>query len=442
MRTRVWDIKSMLDREIQLGLLAYAIIIALVFVVGLFGYALLSDIGASQVWPLQSQVARTLITGLVLMVVLYLADGQIRLRAEITQVHARLEEAKAEVQRSYDRLAFAHRAATLMTSLSQEDGMRWVLKESAQHFCADAVAIVGDDVVIHADPAHEGADTLNAVIRASVESVREGRPISAADQASGTATLTVPLRVRDRLRTVAVLWREGPAFTDEDLGGLRLVGRVMELALENRELLDEVRSQLNGTLEALAHLVDLRKADYLRHSNQIAGHAVSVGRRLGLSQSQLQDVRSAALLHDVGMLEIPEEVVSARRALDDDERCAVEDHAMLGARLAASAGFDEDVQSAILAHHERLDGSGYPTHVGGNDIPLVARILAVCDEYERLTSERPGEPRMSIRDAAKYLAERADKTFDRRVVRAFVADLAKSLEADVPKTVDDLARVG
>ncbi|MFA5844354.1 MAG: HD domain-containing phosphohydrolase [Coriobacteriia bacterium] len=440
MTARGRDIKSLLDREVQVSYLAYVIILALVGVVGLFGFALLSNLGSSQLWVLRNDIARTLITGFVLMVVLYLADTSRRLRNEITEVHDRLAEAKAEVQRSYDRLAFAHRAATLMTSLSQEDGMRWLLKESAQHFGADAVAIVGDDVVIHTDPAHEGAETLSAVIRASVESVREGRPISAADAASGTATLTVPLRVRDRLRTVAVMWRVGPAFTDEDLGGLRLVGRVMELALENRELLEEVRSQLRGTLEALAHLVDLRKPDYLRHSTEIAARAVSVGRRLGLTPVQLQDVRSAALLHDVGMLEVPEAVVAARRDLTDAERGMLEAHTALGARLAASAGFDDDVQTAILSHHERLDGSGYPTHVGGDDIPLAARIISVCDEYERLTSERRGEPRMSIRDAAEYLTQHAGTEFDRRIVRAFVADLVRSLQADAVEAVPHLAR--
>ncbi len=417
------NVRHILQREIQLNTLAYLIIAVLLVLVGVLAYMVLTEVGAPDWWLLDNEIFRALSTGLLLMVVLYMIDQHQRLRAQLVATHDRLEAANDEIRAAYDRLAFAQRAAELMTSLEQEDPVRTVLRESAAHFGAEAVAVVGEDVELYTVDGVEDEAAQPAVLTVALDAVRAGKPLSISNSRNGSEALAVPLRFRGELRSVLCLWRRGEAFCEEQLEGLGLIARIVELSGENRMLLAEVRAQLAGTLRTLAALIDRRVPDYVRSSNRMADLAVGVGTELGLATRRVSDLRVAAMLTDVGMLDIPEHILAARRSLTPEELAEVRSHPGKGAEVARNANFSEAVQEAIHDHHERLDGSGYPRRRRGEQISLEARILAVCDVFNSMTSDRPHRTRLTQDQAVAELVRGVDTLYDRKVVRALLKSL-------------------
>lgn len=412
------ELRRVMKREGQLDLLAYIVIVVLIALTGVLLFLALARIELPDAWLLRNEILRTIVPGLLLMVILYLVDQHGRLRRELISIHEDLETAKSEIQSAYDRLSFAHRTAELMASLTQENGIDHVLEESVAYFGADAAAVVGDDVRMFASEDVPRNDAQRAIMQTALDAVRAGQPIATQASDNGSAALAVPLRVKGRLDRVCCLWRREGAFTEDQLEGLQLVARILEMSLENRVLLDEVREQLQGTLMALSNLVELRQPDYVNHSTQVADLSVSVGVALGLDSDVIADLKLAAILHDVGMLEVPLEILSARRPLTAEEELLVKRHPSAGARIVRTARFNDEVQQAVLAHHERIDGSGYPHGLRGDQIPLLARIVAVCDSYHAMISNRPHRPALTQVAAIAELRGALNRAYDPRVVQA------------------------
>jgi putative nucleotidyltransferase with HDIG domain len=276
---------------------------------------------------------------------------------------------------------------------------------------------VGNDITLFAEEGVDSGTAQSAVLHAALDAVRVGTPLSVGDARSDSHTLAVPLRVKGQLQSVCCLWRRGAEFGEDSLKGLELVSRIIELSIENRTLLEEVRSQLQGTLKALVTLVDTREPHYVGHSTNVAETAESVGRALGLNHQAAEDLRLAAMLHDLGMLQVPDHLIAAERPLTPDEESVVRLHAAKGANLARIANFSPAVQEAIHEHHERLDGTGYPRGLRGEQIGLGAKILAACDVFDAMISDRPYRAKLSRDQAVAELARGAGTRYDVRVVR-------------------------
>jgi putative two-component system response regulator len=214
------------------------------------------------------------------------------------------------------------------------------------------------------------------------------------------------------------LWRRSgrDSFGDEYVSTLDLLAKVIGLGLENRTLVAELRRQIRGSLTLLTTLIEDRQGSPLGRSERIA---VAVGRRLGIHDQELEDLKLAALVHDLGMLRIGGVTPGAARSFDPEERSRLEEHPRIGAELARSAELGPSVQEAILAHHERLDGSGYPQAAQGRTIPMAARIIAVADDFDVLTHRRPPERPLSQTSALAELRVHAGTRYDAEVVRAF-----------------------
>lgn len=437
------DIKKVIKREGQLNLISYTMIIVLVALTGVLLFSLLANVQIPDFWLLRNDIVRVTVTGLLLMVILYLVDQHGRLRGELMSIHHDLEDAKAEIQAAYDRLAFSHRAAELMTSLTADTGLDQVLHEALPHFGADAAAVVGDDVHLISNESITKAEAQRAIMKVALDAVRAGKPLMLSGSADGASALAVPLRVEGQLKSVCCLWRAEGEFADDQLEGLQLVTRIIEMSMENRDLLAGLKAQLDGTLTALSHLVELRSPNYVRSSSQVADNAVNLGLLLGMSESELADLRIAAILHDVGMLDVPVSIIGAARPLTAEEALAVQRHCASGAQIVKNARFSPDIQQAVFAHHERLDGTGYPAGLRGEQIPLMARIIAVCDAYSAMTSPRPYREAMTDGQAMDELRKAVGTAYERRIVDG----LAKIVgQADVrgtrTVTVDDAALLG
>ena len=237
--------------------------------------------------------------------------------------------------------------------------------------------------------------------------------------------IAVPLRVQDDLRYVLCMWRRDADFTAEQLDALGLMGRMVELAIEREESLVEAQQQLEGTLRVLQHLVSDKRPDYSRHAVGVAELSAAIGQRLGMRPQARRDLRLAGLVHDVGMMSLPQEVGDADMPLTAEETMVVRQHPRIGAEIAKAANFDIIVQDAIRGHHERMDGSGYPDGARGNRIPLEARILAVCEVYDSMTHRTYHGIGKTPEQAISEMTRGAGVLYDTQVVGALLEVLGE-----------------
>jgi diguanylate cyclase (GGDEF)-like protein/putative nucleotidyltransferase with HDIG domain len=182
-----------------------------------------------------------------------------------------------------------------------------------------------------------------------------------------------------------------------------------------------------GIALQLAEALDLRHSGTARHCETVGRYAESIARELGMSEAKVARVRLAGVLHDVGKASVPEAILTKPGALTDEERLEVQRHPGLGANLLAGPNLD-DIRSWVVAHHERPDGKGYPRGLADEEIPLEAKILAVADAYEAMTSHRVYRSAMSPEQAWNELLEGAGGQFDATVVAA----LSRVLDKEAP----------
>ncbi|HEU4689782.1 MAG TPA: HD domain-containing phosphohydrolase [Vicinamibacterales bacterium] len=175
-----------------------------------------------------------------------------------------------------------------------------------------------------------------------------------------------------------------------------------------------------ATIEALARAIDAKDGTAENHIRRVQLYATAVARELGMSDAETQAVRTAALLHDIGKLAVPEHILSKPGPLTAEEFQKVQAHPQVGADIIAAVPFPYPVAPLIQNHHERWDGRGYPRGLRGEDIPLGARVLFLVDYFDALTSNRPYHEAMTFEAAVALIEQEAGKALDPRAVAAFV----------------------
>ena len=232
------------------------------------------------------------------------------------------------------------------------------------------------------------------------------------------------------------LWKTRPQSADIAFGELLIWGWLQRKRAEDR--LDEgarllgldrsgqptepIRLSPEHQLEVLQDLNDALEAKdpYTHgHSRRVERHAYRTAAAMGLSVDAIEELRLAAALHDVGKIRVPDRVLRKPTELTQEERTVVEEHVVVGAWMVSSVG-SADVISAVRHHHERWDGRGYPDGIAGSDIPLYARIIAVADAYDAITSTRPYRVSAGREHAVSVLKAEAGTQFDPMVVNSFV----------------------
>ena len=193
-----------------------------------------------------------------------------------------------------------------------------------------------------------------------------------------------------------------------------------------REEQDETRRAMDvqlATIEALAIAIEAKAGCTPEHIRSIQQYAGTLAEAVGLSDAEVQAVRTAALLHDVGNMAVPEHILSKPEALTPEEFERVKIHPRVGAEILRNVPFGGPVSELVLCHHERWDGLGYPAGLRGQDIPVGARILAIADCYSTLQADRPYRPARSQAQAAALLRESAGTLFDPALVDLLIARL-------------------
>lgn len=187
-----------------------------------------------------------------------------------------------------------------------------------------------------------------------------------------------------------------------------------------KETLSKLRKSFGGTIQIITALVEQRDPYTAGHQRSVADLARAIGKQMGISKNTIDGIRMAGSVHDLGKMSIPAEILSHPGKLNKIEMTLVQNHPKTGYNILKDIKFPWPVAKIVLQHHERMDGSGYPQGMKGEDILLEARILAVADVVEAMDSHRPYRPALGIEAALKEIEENKGRLYDPAAVDACV----------------------
>jgi response regulator RpfG family c-di-GMP phosphodiesterase len=196
---------------------------------------------------------------------------------------------------------------------------------------------------------------------------------------------------------------------------------VAEQTQQLREALRQIECSYEHTLEALGAAIDLRDSPTAGHSRRVFLYSIEIAKGMGGLEKQMRNIAMGAWLHDIGKLAIPDAILLKPGPLTDEERQVMQRHAQIGYDLVKGIPFLTNAAEIIFAHHERCDGSGYPRGLKTEEITVGARIFAVADTFDAMTSDRPYCRALPFESSRKVIAGGAGKQYDARVARVFLS---------------------
>lgn len=234
------------------------------------------------------------------------------------------------------------------------------------------------------------------------------------------AILTVPLTVQGSV--IGVLQLLNPVgrerFTEGDLRRMKLFAGVLAPALQNARLHAAQQRQFLSMVTALAETLDKKDPYTGGHVRRVVSYSMLLGAEMGLSRGELKDLWLAATLHDIGKIGVPDRILGKPAPLDQDEAEIMKRHTVDGSEIVHHLS-NRNVLAGVRNHHERMDGRGYPDGLKDPELPLVARIIAVADTYDAMTTSRPYRAGLPPEKAAAEIAAAAGTQLCPRVVAAF-----------------------
>jgi putative nucleotidyltransferase with HDIG domain len=188
-----------------------------------------------------------------------------------------------------------------------------------------------------------------------------------------------------------------------------------------RKALSDLERSYDITLEALGDALDLKDAETEGHSKRVTAFTIAIARAMELPQERVRVIARGAFLHDIGKMAIPDAILRKPGRLSPDEQLIMQEHAFLGYQMLRKIPFLQEAAEIVYSHQERYDGSGYPRGLKGDQIPLGARIFAVADTFDAMTSDRPYRAAQSISSGRREIERNAAKQFDPEVVKVFLS---------------------
>jgi putative nucleotidyltransferase with HDIG domain len=231
----------------------------------------------------------------------------------------------------------------------------------------------------------------------------------------------LPLFIKQKLEGMIILGSlDSSAPDQEDLHHARQLADQVAVALSNAQLIEELDLLNWGTLTALARTVDAKSPWTAGHSERVTENALKIGRVLGLTPNELENLHRGALLHDIGKIGVPASILDKPGKLTNEEYEIIQEHPRAGARILEPIAAYAPIIHIVLQHHEHFNGEGYPVGLAREDISLGARILAVVDVFDALISDRPYRKGLEQEATLKIIKQESGKQFDPKVVRAFL----------------------
>ncbi len=252
----------------------------------------------------------------------------------------------------------------------------------------------------------------------------------------GGRAAAVPLHIKEEPFGVLVVAGRQQAFSDQEMRLLCFLGEKAALCVENLALYESVMQNLHATLRALVGAIEAKDSYTEQHSKRVTALAVAIAEEMGCSEEELEALRFAGHLHDIGKIGIRDHILLKPGKLNGEEYAMVKAHPVIGQSIVRHLGLLPLEQDIIRHHHEAWDGSGYPDGLAGEEIPLLSRILAVADAYDAMTSDRPYRKAKSRLESLEELRCNRYKQFDGRVVEACLRVLEREI-LSVPKGYEE-----
>ncbi|MFQ5946701.1 MAG: HD domain-containing phosphohydrolase, partial [Anaerolineae bacterium] len=336
------------------------------------------------------------------------------------------------VERVHELMAVGEMSRTIISYLSLDQVLEQAIREirAALQPGALLVALMDDDSGVLQIQAGYGLGRSLSLPRRmrdrlATRAVEEGEPVlhrerAAEDNGRAESRLYMPLSVNgEPVGVIAVV--QGPngrRLGEADVRVLSTIANELAVAIRNARLYEDLRALYDSAVRSLALAIDARDPYTHGHSVRVIENSLTVGRHMGLPHSALQNLEIAAHLHDIGKIGVPDGILKKPGALSREEKRKVDQHPKVGAQILGPLDFNPEVVQAVMHHHERFDGRGYPTGLKSEEIPIGARILSVVDAFDAMVSDRPYRSALSLDAAIQELEDNSGSQFDPVVVEA------------------------
>jgi transcriptional regulator with GAF, ATPase, and Fis domain len=340
-----------------------------------------------------------------------------KMNSELREYAAKIETSNRELQKRLRELMTLQEASkTITSSLDLEDTLQTIVRMTGEiiHSSSCAIRLLDEE--------SQEMRTLGTAIAA--DGVQpEAPPAGSGKEAESLKSfLGVPLKIGNRVIGYFELGSldEG-AFSTDDRRVLQVLAGQAAIAIENARLFENTQQTYYETIRSLAQALEARDAYTKGHSERVTRYSLEMAKEMGLSDHGCKVIRYAGLLHDIGKIGISDTILHKRLKLTEEDWEAIRNHPLFGDSILGPLKFLQEAQAIVLRHHERYDGSGYPGHLKGEEIPLEARIIAVADAYDAMTSDRPYRQALDPRTARGEIEKASGRQFDPTVVEAFLS---------------------
>lgn len=230
-----------------------------------------------------------------------------------------------------------------------------------------------------------------------------------------------PLMYRDRnIGMLSIFMRQSSDVPGSIIPIVSLVAEVAATIVENSQLVHRLEKNYFSTVEALAAAIEAKDPYTRGHSKRVTQYAIVLAERFGISDPTIKDLQYGAMLHDIGKIGVRGQILNKRGRLTPEEYKIIKRHPIIGERIIDRVDFLQGAKPIVRSHHERFDGTGYPDGLRDEEIPMLARIVAVVDFYDALTSERPYRPAFSAEQTRLFIKEGIGADFDPLVATEFL----------------------
>lgn len=294
-------------------------------------------------------------------------------------------------------------------------------------------------VASYGKPAWKKVESLYGLARSVVESgeltvYRKGTSDSrfADIEDAVQAGIIAPLKFREKAVGVIVVTSTEPGerYSREDLELFGNFAAQAAISIENTQLYDRLQDTYLGAIASLAMAIEARDPYTVGHSRRVTQYAVAIAESMGLPKDEIEDLRLAGLLHDIGKIGVPDSILNKPDRLSEEEFSVIKMHPELSMRILEPLPHLGKIIPIIYNHHERYDGRGYIDGKSGEDIPQGARIIAVADAFEAMTSDRPYRRALTREEAISEIKKNAGSQFDPEVVEHFLGLLQDTAPAE------------
>ncbi len=234
--------------------------------------------------------------------------------------------------------------------------------------------------------------------------------------------ICVPVKVKENVIGVleAINKQRGEDFNDEDLSLFISLADQVAIALDNARLYQQLEEMFFQTAESLADAIEKRDPYTGGHTQRVTSYSLATAKFLRLSPMEMKWLRIASVLHDIGKIGIEDHILRKPDRLSPEEFNIIKSHTKMGAEIVEHVRQLKEIVPGVKYHHEQIDGKGYPDGLRGDDIPLIAKIVAVADTYDAMTTDRPYRKALSREVAITELKRSSGTQLDREVVEAFL----------------------